>query len=166
MEQKLLKSGVRILFCSIILFACTSSPEKMPEFPDIGFLPEQYNTHFIVTAPTMWNTFKIDEGIMVGVEVTGNTPVFFDSDYGAILFILKNDSWVEVANFAKYVDTQYLLVPASGNAFKTGSTSVFPILSNKDEVLILRIILIGNLVENGQPTDVRVAGYVDVKITP
>jgi hypothetical protein len=166
MKMKLHQIALVFLIIIPNVFACTSSTNGTPEMPDIGIPLDQFNTQFKIVAPDGWNTFKVGDGVTLDIEVIGDNPIAFKADYGAALFVLKEDHWVEVANMMKYPKGYFFLEPARGEAFKTGAASVDPILNDIHEAITLRVILIGNIVKDKQITDERVAGYIDVELKP
>jgi len=134
--------------------------------PDIGIPKEEINTRLHLTAPQGWNTFKNGDIIGINVDVVSADQIAFQHDYGAKIFMLEDGKWKEVANFMKYPDGYIVLSQSNGDPFKQGDAGVDPILPELNEAITLRIILIGNIYIDGQITDERTAGYIDVEIKP
>jgi hypothetical protein len=157
-----------ILSLSLLFIACTACKVRQStvDMPDVGFPAEEMNKQIRLQAPQGWNNFKIGDLVMLAVEVTGSSEVEFPMDYGARMFIKENGKWIEVEDFTTYQEGHLYLSPAKGDPFKIGGAGVRPILPEKDHPITLRIILIGNIYENNQITDEKVAAYIDVQLKP
>lgn len=117
------------------------------------------------------NTFKTDDIVRVSIEVTGDEAVSFSYDEfnkgrDIALFILRDEQWVAVDNLMNYPEGYLVYQPAEGDPLKLGTISVWPVLSDTNQDVLLRVILMGKIFKNDQITDERVIGYVDVKLKP
>lgn len=148
------------------LVACRANMEDNPKNPDVGIPFETFNKSFQITAPAPLNTFKIGDVIGLDIEVIGENPIAFNYDYGSVLFVLADKEWTEIPNFMDYPQGTLILQPARGDALKKGVAVIDPLLPDTRTDVLLRIILIGNIVKDGEQTDERVAGYIDLKLHP
>lgn len=167
-------SPKRWLFITLLinlLLASACSTHRLPSMPDLGIPIEEFNTHFKLTTDAGWNTFKIDEVITLSIEVIGDEAVSFsydeyNQDRELALFILQNQQWVPVENLQQYPEGYLVYGPAEGDPLKRGVLSVFPILDNKDQEALIRVVVTGKIFKDEQITDEKVVGYVDVQLKP
>lgn len=156
-----------LLIISNLTFGCSKKPSTSEvDMPDIGIPLNELNTKVRLAAPRGWNTFKIGHIIAINVDVISSEQVEFTFDYGARIFIWKDNQWSEVPNSMGYPEGDIIL-PITGNGpFTSGSTSVVPVISNVNEPVTVRIFVIGYIYKNGQITDKRTGAYIDVKVYP
>ena len=149
-----------------MLFGCQPSNNNLPPTPNIGIPEENYNHNFLITAPAGWNEFKTNKSVGLDIEVIGDYPIEFETDYGAVIFALKKGEWVEIPNLARYPDGTQRLVPANGDYLKHGGVPIAPIVPDETKTTQLRIILVGIIVKENLVTDERVAGIIDIVLNP
>jgi hypothetical protein len=154
-----------VILAVFSLYGCRQQSTSIA-MPDIGIPEAEMNKHFHLEVPDGWNTFKTGEVISINVDVIGDDWIIFPTDLGAIIFILDDGKWIEVANFMTYPEGQFLVSPSHGDPFKQEATAVSPILPDKKQPVTVRIVLWGHIYRDGQPTDERVASYVDVHLKP
>ena len=93
----------------------------------------------------------------------------FERDFGARLFILENDQWIEIPNSMGYDYLEsdiFVYMPYADNPFNLGAPVVVPKLPDTKQTSTVRIILVGSIYRDGQVTNEKVASYVDVDLKP
>lgn len=117
-------------------------------------------------APAGWNTNKIGDITRLLVNVIGKESISFSSDFGARIFLLEDQKWIEVENLMEYPPGTFLLSPSEGNLRKQVATSLAANLPDIDHEVKIRIFLIGNVYRDGQITDESTAAYIDLELNP
>ncbi len=136
--------------------------------PELGIQTEEYNTHLRLSAPNGWNSFSTQDSIGLRFEVIGNESVAIDPRTGVFLYMLQDDQWIEVSNLTKYpgITESLIYQPAQGIESNKGSLGVRPVLTDYEQNITLRVVLIGYIVINGDVTSEEVAGYMDLSLKP
>lgn len=165
------KSLLIIVGLFIILFTSACSSSKLPPMPDIGAQVDEFNTDFKLSVPEGWNTYKVNEPVILRIEVLGNESISFSYDAfnnrkDINLFVLEENKWVEIENLAKYPEGFLVYMPANTDPLKYGVVSIFPILKDIDQTVLLRIVLTGYFFENNQITNKQSISYIDVPLNP
>lgn len=156
------------LFLGLIITITIACKGNMSErtMPDIGIPSTEFNTKMQVSAPDGINTFKIGDSISLAIKIISSEQIWFESNYGARLFIAEGDKWEEIRNGENYPEGSFILAPTGNDYFKVGATAIWPQLPDTTKPVTLRVILVGNVYRNGQMTDEVTAGYVDVNLKP
>jgi hypothetical protein len=115
------------------------------------------------------NIFKFGSDIPVLFNNKSPYKIFFATDSFIKLFIIRDNKWLEIRNRNKY--SGVLVLSSKGTSLSDfNTTGVRPVLDNnivsegKEE--LLRIVMIGELMENGIRTGNFVGAYVDVYVSP
>lgn len=161
-----MKLSVLSWFMLIILLVGCNNQQTLPSTPDLGIPIGEFNTRIRLMVPEGWNTYKINEVVGINVDNFSTDKIAFGYDYGARIFKLEDQKWIEIPNLEKYPEGYFILMPSQGNPLKQGAASVFPVLNDSKEAVTLRIVLIGNIYRDDQITDEQTAGYIDVRLTP
>lgn len=159
-----MKPKIIFVLCVLVLLlgACESKPDLPPEF---DFPQEEINTRVKLSAPAGWNTFKIHNRVELLIEVVSDDQIAFDFD--ARMFIYKDNQWIEVENVpTTYPEEKQILSPARGDHNKVGMASVYPILPDPAYPVKLRLVVVGNIVRDGQITEEQTAAYIDIELKP
>jgi|RhiMetdeSRZDD1v2_1073273.scaffolds.fasta_scaffold49361_1 hypothetical protein len=165
----ILHKSIVISIITIVLSSC-SSAINLAEQPSIA-TPAigtyiQIGKYLEVTAPNGWNSFKTDDSISLEVRNISDGQITFGPDFGARIFVLTDESWVEVKNKITYKNDPLILDPSENyDPLKTGATIVQPELSDYSVPYDIRIFLIGDLIENGK-AERKVSSYIDLKLSP
>jgi len=115
-------------------------------------------------------TFR--KGSEISLIIYNRSPNFIlldGSSYIRLLHVLDSE-WVEIVNELTYSGSR-LLSPQGTILLETAYTKVQPVLeenevNNSDGEVLLRIVVIGEVVENDIRTDNLVGAYVDVYMAP
>ncbi len=162
-------SSIIVLFSLFLLSACSTN--NLPPMPNLETQVDEFNTHFKLVPEVGWNTFKINEPVKLSIEVIGKEAISFsydefNQDHELVLFILQDQQWVAVDNLAQYPEGYLVYWPAEGEPLKKGIVSVFPVLDNLNDEVLLRVVLTGKIFKDEQITDDQVVGYVDIQLKP
>lgn len=149
----------------ILLIGCNMQP-SLPPTPNLGIPDNEFNSKIKLSVPEGWNTYKIGEDVGINVDIVTADQIAFGYDYGARIFKLEDQKWIEIPNLMEYPTGYEIIEQSKGDPFKQGSVVVFPDLSDIKADVTLRIILIGNIYRDGQITDEQTAGYIDVRLIP
>jgi hypothetical protein len=163
------KRGSPFIYFMIIITIFSSGcsrHSKIASMPDLGIPDEEMNRRIRLEVPDGWNTFKIGDGVALNVDNISTEPVSFQYDFGAKIFVLQDKKWVEIPNLMKYPEGDLLLYPSQGGPFMQGEADVDPILSDTNQPVTIRIVLIGNIYRDGQITNDQTAAFIDVDLKP
>jgi hypothetical protein len=113
-------------------------------------------------------TFSIHTGTIVLVEnVSDYGLIYFDADTDVKLFVLQDGKWLPVENFVDYLPSgDRFLGPSAPESPSPLSFSVEPFLPGLESKTKLRALVVATVMENNQPTDTRVAAYIDLWVEP
>ncbi|MFT3894865.1 MAG: hypothetical protein QM730_24815 [Anaerolineales bacterium] len=166
--MKLCKSAIMSLM--IIIFSSCSQASGLEESPsiltpDIG-VDNQNENYLQVTAPKGWNTYKNSEPISLEIQNISDKRISSGPDFGARIFVLTENGWVEVKNKVVYQKDGFILNP-NENYVPERIAAIFvqPDLLDYSVPTQLRIYVIGNLLEDGKVVK-EIASYVDIELNP
>lgn len=134
--------------------------------PDIGIPQAEINTRIKLLAPDGWNTFEQGDDMSLVVDIYSDDQIQFTYDFGARMFMLEDQEWVEVQNSVRYPSGSFVLSPSEGNLQKTGAVVLDPVIPQTDHSVLLRVFVIGNIYSNDQVTDEKTATYIDLELNP
>jgi hypothetical protein len=115
-------------------------------------------------------SLHVDDDITLIIENRSPHFLFFDLSHDYIKLFMESDSeWVEVKNKIAYSGSR-TLSPQGIPLLNLDGTWVEPVfeenmIKDKTDVL-LRIVVIGKIIENDVPTEKAVGAYVDVHMSP
>ena len=144
-----------ILFSVVSCSPQITAPEEMPPL-DIPF--ESLNEEIKITAPKFKNSFEAHDIIALNIEIIGDEEILFRPDYQNEMFIYTEEKWIEVFHTPPECKLEnILLAPSEGSEF-----FIYPALPDLEEATLLRIFMFGTIRQDGELTEKRVGGYVDV----
>lgn len=169
---------VLVSFCLTILLSCskqsdikTSDLEK--QFSTIVPLADMNKSLQIAVARDVASneqSFRL--GSAIPVEVFNKSPHFVSSDFNSQikLLIYENSQWVEVKNDITYSDTM-LISPQGTLLLDLQYTWVQPNLDgsnlrSSNTKIPIRIVVIGEIMEDNTRTGKNIGAYVDVFVKP
>ena len=142
----------------------------------MGSIASNYGIHFVwedggglrISIKTSYKEKLDNWPLAVDVEVTTSDGVAFSQDYGVRLFVYVDDTWVEIENAMNYAESlpESEILPIEGGIFKTGTAIFIPYYRDLKKPTRLRIVLVGNLVQEGTISEDKTAGYVDGILNP
>lgn len=146
----------------------TVSSKMEEEFQSI-FPSMTFNESFQLDVYSDENIFK--SGPDIPLIFTNKSPhqILFPTDSFIRLFIIRDDEWLEIDNKNTYSGL-LILDPEGTPLMDFNVTGVRPAIDNfgtsKRKVELLRILMIGESIENNIHTGKLVGAYVDVYIRP
>lgn len=166
MVKKRILSTKWILILLVVLHSGCNVHTSIAPMPDIGVSENEMNTQIHLETPSAINTFRIGEPISISVDVTSTHQIAFPFDNIVRIFVLKEKQWVEVPNLTKYPQGYLVLSPSKDSQLNTGVVPIFPVLSETNKEVLVRIILIGYIYRERKVTDEQTMAYIDVKLKP
>lgn len=161
--------GVLINIITAVLLSCSSvtNSAKPSSFPKLDIEGDiQKGKYLVIVAPNGWNSFKTNEPITLDIVNISDNQITTGSDFEARIFVYTDNGWVEVKNKESYEYEVLTLDPAEGyDPLKSVATVIFPELPDYSVTSYIRILVFGNLIENGQKTK-RVGSYIDLELHP
>ncbi len=156
------------LTVALLLFLTSCLALSAPKgMPDVEVPEEALNRKIRLLTPEGLNTFEINSRISVVVEVVGSQAILFPPDYGITLFRYDDGEWAQVQEVpATYAHGDVVLPPSQGNVLLTGIASAFPVLSQTDKPVLLRVFGFGRVMREGVVTDEVEGAYIDVVLRP
>jgi len=152
------------LFC-IMVSGCGSFGAAAP---DVGVLESELNTRLELVVPDGWNSYTTDDEIGMVINNISDEPILFDHYFGARLFFLQDNQWVETENAMTFMNMDAILLEPNAELdfHKKHPAVVHPALPDLGKKYTLRIYLIGNVCKDGQPTSTKTAVYIDLDLKP
>lgn len=161
-----------ILIILAMLSSCSVHPIPDNEMPELDFLVEEANRDLELYSSTGYgNSYKNSEILTLLIKVKSDYPIHFPMDYGTRIFIYKEEQWIEIQNNMVYPTVeQYggenILPPSEDNILKEGFFQAVPYYTDLEKALPVRLIIVGNIIENGRITDELSVGYFDFVLNP
>ena len=167
-----MKSSQAVLLVNILvmlLSSCglASNPPDLTSVPtpDVG-IDVKMGQYLEVTAPEGWNSFKTRESINIEIRNTSEQQIALEPDAGLRLFVRSDKGWIEVKNKAQYLYKLITLEPnKNSDPMKNEATFVYPDLTDDSITSFIRIVVIGNLIEDGKAIG-PVGTYIDIQLNP
>jgi hypothetical protein len=160
------------LWFILLLFGAIGCQQKSvaPPMPDVGVSPQEMNKRFTVQAPRGINTFRTKDIVQLAIKLIPNDPqdqLAFQYNLGARLFIEQKDQWVEIKNAVNYrQDTGKIILSPSDPWGNSNGAFFKPALPDVTKTTVVRFILIGNIIKNGDVTEEKTGAYIDVTLKP
>jgi hypothetical protein len=159
-----------LAFAAISLIGCendVSITDPNEEFAK-KFALADLNTSLQLGLEGDINTFDEDSNIAFYIYNKSNHDVLIDHNADTKLFTTHNSEWIEIENAISYPDSLPLLALGTP-LLDSRYTWVHPVLSDEiqastTEDIMIRILILGELMENDQGTGDLVGAYVDVFI--
>lgn len=155
-----------IVYISLIFLAACSqnNPTSMPA---IDVPTEELNTEFRVFIEEDSDGLRINQRLYLVVDVIGENQIIFPPDFGLEMFQFTDGEWQVVQDVpTEYSGGDYILSPSKGDPLMAGSTSVFPLVNDKEKPVLIRIFIFGHIYWDGKLVGDKVGGCVDVMLKP
>jgi len=127
------------------------------------------NNSFQIKVNEDKNTFQNNKDIRLIINNNSRHSIIFNPESYIKLWTIRNEEWIEIENGITYSGTLQVL-PQGTLLLDTRTSRVKPVLSNdaieSNEKILLRIAMIGEIMENDKPTGKLVGSYIDVYIIP
>jgi hypothetical protein len=129
--------------------------------PNIDIPEGEINKHIVLEAPDGLNAFRFGDILYLSIDVISDAQIAYN-DSDVMLLLLADDRWIEIPNLVENT-SGYTLLTASENPFDKSVIAVYPVLENIDEdIITLRIILLGYVYQDREVTAEKTAAYIDV----
>ena len=148
-----------------ILSACFFiNPAGMPP---VDVPSDELNTEFRVFVEDELNRLRINQRIWLAINVIGENQIIFPPDFAIEMFQYTDGEWQPVKDVpTEYAGGDCILYPSAGDPLLWGSTSVFPLVTDMEEPVLLRIFVFGHAYQDGKAIDDKFGSYVDVTLKP
>jgi len=155
-----------LLLSMMLLVGCSKSSraEKDP-FSEV-IQVNDLNTKLRVYAPESVNDFKIKSGVTIVIDnLISDLIKLYPPGEGIKLFVKTNNGWMEIKDLMNYhpSSSEIGIAPPHDNLLGGSMFTVSPDISERTTV---RIVLIGHIYHNGEPTNQKVGAYTDVTVSP
>jgi len=165
-----LKTRNKLLIVAVIIIlqtmGCQSQKDLQMSLPGEDISIEDVNSQLRLSAPEGWNTFQIGQGIGVAIENTSDHPIAVDCTQPRV-FLYQEEQWVEIDNLSECMGEPIDIVPPTENDYlEIGSVGVLPDLPDPSQAVALRILVVGNIVQNGVVTEEQTAAFIDIILNP
>ncbi|SRR6266496_5578833 len=169
-----MKPTLYILIC-FILTSCLNSQSAVPKS-----LEEEFNTDFPVSDMNKsfqlkvdgdTNIFQKDSEIPVVFNNTSPVTISFQTDSFLKLLIIKDNKWIEIKNQYSY-SGPLQIAPQGTILLDNNTATVQPelddhlISTNKNHLVLMRILMVGEVLNKDIHTGRFVGAYVDVFLKP
>jgi hypothetical protein len=180
-----MKIAIRLITGSIVLLTIlisgcsTNSPnvtrDMQESFQKLVAINEMNKDLRVTTDISDNNNLHIGSVIHLVIENLSDQPILIPEPSGIKLFIINDGEWSEINNNAEYYGNSEgpVLYPHEPSELRyRTSTGVSPVLkpgtkiSDKGSKIVLRILIIGEMLMNGEKTGIPVGAYTDVYLTP
>ena len=148
----------------------THSSDMEEKFQTI-FPETDMNKSFRIRVNSNEKNFPMDSKIQLLINNESSNFISFPSDESHIKLLMDHENeWVEVKNGMTYSGL-LILSPKGTPLLDFGTTRVKPILddfvfSGDKQDKLIRIVMIGEIMKDDQPTGKLVGAYVDVNMSP
>lgn len=144
------------------------SDEMNEDFLEM-FKVNDMNEHFSISVNNSDDSnLRYGSNIDIVVYNKSKQEIYFPPDSSMKLFVVRENTWIEIENFVTYGD-ELILLPNGSLFGDTRSTLVNPVLlpdmdKKVDERDIVRVAMIGELLSSGNPTGTLVGAYTDIEM--
>lgn len=168
--KKFFNTIVFIFFILFLVSCGKTGTIPQNDMPDIGIPAEEMNLRLQIISPKGYqNTLKNNDDLALVVSVISDDNVAFKPDFGARIFIYQDNQWVELKNKMDYsvdMSLDRILSPYKKDPLQQATIVMVPFKQGLNKTVPMRVILIGNLVKNNQPSEIKTAGYIDLELNP
>lgn len=113
-----------------------------------------------------FHTTNLVQPIFLLLENISLETIQMPPDYGnkVLLFQEKNINWLSIANSTEYLSKDNILLNPK-NQFRSGTAlSVTPTYEGIEDLITVRVVLIGQILKDGKATDQKVGAFADVEL--
>lgn len=173
-----LKTLTFLLFIlSIGLASCKSEsiPSQTPQTPIEMQNPAiNMNTEIVLGIPLDFSTqepleFSVQDRIDLYIENQSENYVQFPPDNNLHFFAYNadDDSWEELENLSTYSpDIPRILYPKSHGKYRPMTVSFSPYISNTTTPVTIRVVVFGEISQDGTLTGEQVGAILDIRLSP
>ena len=160
---------LRLSLSTFLIFTIASCADTRIAFDGtfhgIDLPISEMNTRIRLTASEYTNSFTIGNTIELDVDNYSNTPVEIVLDKDIKVFTKQGNGWTEIENYDHYSGTiQQVPVKSPDTPFGI-AFPLDPVIGG-DKPVVIRVIVIGTVYKNGEPTSIRTGAHLDLTLYP
>ena len=150
----------------------TSEASSFPEEASLETLAPNalWNKHLRLSLPVEFNPdgLRIGSSVALLVENLSGEDIWFPSGYGPAIFVYSEieEEWLEVGDFMQHESPKEEVLHPRGEAPWASVMDFLPELPSDAGATEVRVVVVGHIYRNGQPTNERVAAYLDITLRP
>ena len=150
------KCKVLVYLLFIVLASCAPKPNDSStsqiSMPDIGIPVSENGKFILLETPEGWNSFSQAEPIVLRVKNVSDEALKFQPDFGARMFILRDNGWVELEDTINdtLMDSLVLEPNHNNDPFNSEALPLFPKLENYKGDVTVRVIVVGQVVSSDE----------------
>jgi hypothetical protein len=157
-----------IVFLALFLFGCQARYDR--EFFELAGTQDINKSIRLIMARSTPDQDSIVYGDSVGfvVENKSEYDIYFLASDDVKIFAFVGEIWIEIEDSpAIYLPSEHRYLPPMSDGMPSyvaiSARPIFADLKKKTEV---RVLVIGTVMQEGQPTDIKVAAYHKVWVEP
>lgn len=166
-------SRVLFLFCLIFSTLTTScggqtNSDAFAEVIKVKNVSDINRSIELVLDPYRPSYLRIGETLYFQILNKSTKNIWFpaDSNNQVLIFNKETGDWRGVINTVEFQGKGDLIVPKGKGGLSDSFTIVKPELEKDGKAIKIRVVVTGNIVENGAATDEAVSAYLDLVIQP
>jgi hypothetical protein len=154
---------LKISLLTLLLIGCSNKTNELREATFSTMFPNvEMNSQAKFWIPK--DKFKTGDSVELTLENISSEDIVFQAD--PLIFIFNGNEWLPVEDGLHFPQPRKIKIPPKNES----DPSILPIvcwpqLQNHDETVI-RIVVVGNIIQNGNPTDKQVGAYIDIPLIP
>jgi hypothetical protein len=161
---------LQLIFFAILISGCKSEKKEiLPAIPGIDTSSSRVNQDIDLILRPSRNTFKIGEEVVIDVHLQSDIQMKSDFDVKMYALDEKDNSWIEVEDFAGDPDLLPLLEHEPFLLDKDNSysiISVHPVLKEKNTEIKFLITVKGPILANSEKTSEVAESYIIFSLHP
>jgi hypothetical protein len=159
-----------LIFALSRLFGCSGIGNTVSEDMEIKFqaaFPDvEMNKSFSLKVRTTEKTYQLGSSILFTLDNLSQDTISFPLDSFITILAQNNGEWIELENSGTY-SGELVLAPQGTPLLDQGLTGLRPVvpankLSEVEEELLVRIVIVGEILKDNVPTGKLVGSYVDI----
>lgn len=166
-----MKINLSYLLILPLLFAVVGcSKDNLLDIPNVGIPDNQLNKDLSLAAFPTFNTFKIGKSVNLEVRLETNVEVEISPDSDAQIFILNTETkeWETIQEIPDLgvFEAQTFVLSVKDGGVKEINISMYPNLPNRSEPVTLLIVVTGDILQDGKPTNHKTGAFIIVELKP
>jgi hypothetical protein len=165
-----MKLIIKITALIIFLFgaiSCAPIPKPFTQIaPGISLPPDEVNSRLKLSTIQGITELKIRNLLNLDLVNISNTPIGFPSDFGVRVFIEEQNQWTEIKNIFGYASGNNIVVPLQFDKIADTIVPIYPVVTSSTQPAKIRVIVIGIVYQNSEPTSIKTAAFIDLVLQP
>jgi len=147
-----------ILCLASIFFLVGCNPSDQSTIPGLEGISD-VNHSITLQDPLI---LDVDNMLSLAINNHSSNAIWFPPDFNIRLFILEENTWVEIYD-SLIPSGDLTLYPADEGGI---GLLVFKPSIPIEEISLLRVVIVGNIIETGKPTLSLVGAFLDIPLPP